>query len=104
MGDILDKRECRSGGSVESDGPICRSDCPDGDDARRAVRLEERVWDFVRRDVSFELRRGVERDVSDWAQASPLSVCDDGSSSSWSILSLLLLSLSVLLLVSLLLE
>jgi hypothetical protein len=89
---------------VERDGPMCRSDCPDGEDARRAVRLEERVWDFVRRDVSFELRRGVERDVSDWAQASPLSVCDDGSSSSWSILSLLLLSLSVLLLVSLLLE
>lgn len=82
MGDILDNREWRSGGSVERDGPMCRSDCPEGDDARRAVRFEERVWDFVRRDVSFEFRRGVDRDVSDWAHASPLSVCDDDSSSS----------------------
>ena len=84
---------------MERDGPMCRSDCPEGDDARRAVRLEESVWDFVRRDVSFEFRRGVDRDVRDWAHASELSVgggCDDDDddddddSSSWLLLVLLL--------------
>jgi len=46
---------------VESDGPMWRSDWPEGEDASLAVSVEDRVDDWDRRVVSFELSNGVER-------------------------------------------
>ena len=46
---------------MESDGPMWRSDWPEGEDASLAVSVEDRVDDWDRRVVSFELSNGVER-------------------------------------------
>ena len=53
-------RHVRSGGRVERDGPMWRRDWPEGEDARRAVRFEERVWASEWRVESLEDRMGVE--------------------------------------------
>ena len=45
---------------MERDGPMWRRDWPEGEDARRAVRVEERVWASEWRVESLEDRMGVE--------------------------------------------
>ena len=45
---------------MEREGPMWRRDWPDGEEARRAVRLEDSVLDSVRRAESLELRTAVD--------------------------------------------
>lgn len=45
---------------MEREGPMWRRDWPEGEDARRAVRFEERVLDSVRRADSLEFKMAVD--------------------------------------------